>query len=184
MKRCVKKTLKIGAVGIAISSGHALRKVQVNILYAMARRYSWSVTHGRKGESSELSKRWKMKIYDKPTFECEFCGKVSKKKPAMIAHEKSCKKNPCNICLCYSCRHFQHEHEQYKAVVYGEYPYTADAEKYFDKHKCGHSGELLYNSLHMWEGWQEALSNDGWVPMPKMSEGCEHYKKEEESSWM
>lgn len=95
-----------------------------------------------------------MKIYDKPTFECEFCGKVSKTKPAMIAHEKSCKKNPCNICLCYSCRHYQDEIEQHKAVVCGEYPYSADAEKYFDKNAdiqvncftivstCGRAGRM------------------------------------------
>lgn len=122
-----------------------------------------------------------MKIYNKPTFECEYCGKVSKTKPAIISHEKSCKKNPCNICLCYSCRHYQTLPETHRVIVYGEYPYSGNAERDFYKNRCGHSGELLYNRKHMWEGWQDALCNDGWEPMPRVSEGCEHYEKIEEN---
>ena len=48
-------------------------------------------------------------IKDKPVYKCDFCGKISLGKGAMVVHEMNCKKNPKNWVDCASCDYLKSE---------------------------------------------------------------------------
>lgn len=43
------------------------------------------------------------KIENATYYKCDYCGRISTKMSAMIIHERHCRKNPHNDCLCVRC---------------------------------------------------------------------------------
>lgn len=99
-----------------------------------------------------------MKEYTKPTFECDFCKKIYKRKHATIHHEKYCSKNPANFHACFGCNHL--EVNRVNATI------DNYAEKTF---RC----TLLNKDLHSFKA--EKINHSCLGSTERMPLECEHF---------
>ncbi len=119
-------------------------------------------------------------------FICEHCHKVYLRAHACKEHEQSrCTQNPEIRPLCYSCEHYEpsledDEREEIEYEVWCD-PYCGKyySTKLFNPNKCTHESNecKLYNNMKLSDEMTEALSENGYQPMPTLrTGGCELYK--------
>lgn len=119
-------------------------------------------------------------------FICEHCHKVYLRAHACKEHEQNrCTENPEIRPLCYSCEHYvpstledERDEIEYEVYVdwYGDEHYQT---KSFTPNKCSHPSKdcKLYNNMKLSDKMTEALSENGYQPMPtRRTGGCELYK--------
>lgn len=115
-------------------------------------------------------------------YRCDFCKKLYMRRGMCATHEDSCLKNPQNVPLCYTCKHYKTaadtedircpdnlgvEGTEYNVLQ--TYP-----------HRCKLLSYKLYrHTAKVREDMEEVLRGNGYIPMPTPTCGCENYEYEE-----
>ena len=108
-------------------------------------------------------------------YSCEHCSKVSRYGGAIIAHEKSCKKNPANINACVGCKFL--DSEIFYAPDKKSYGEKADLFKHieFNIFSCSKLNQNMYPAKAKKRIKEYPESFEGKVQMPNT---CKHYEVE------
>lgn len=118
-----------------------------------------------------------MKPYKGNVYECEYCGKISKVAGAMGRHEKSCRKNPINICLCWTCGHFDEVTSGNGELLFFEDRHGTECSVSFLPHTCRATGKKMYSRIGVRSKELQDLldSKKDWCCSPSIIDGCRHY---------
>lgn len=115
-------------------------------------------------------------------YRCDYCKKLYMRSGTCANHEELCLKNPQNIPLCYTCKHFIPSYETDFMSLYDNLGYedTQYREIRVQPHRCELLGVKLYRlTASVLENMQEAFSIAGYIPMPTLSFKCNNYKIDE-----
>lgn len=115
-------------------------------------------------------------------YRCDYCKKLYMRSGTCANHEELCLKNPQNIPLCYTCKHFIPSYETDFMSLYDNLGYedTQNREIRVQPHRCELIVVKLYRlTTSVLENMQEAFSIAGYIPMPTLSFKCNDYKIDE-----
>lgn len=104
-------------------------------------------------------------------YKCDFCGKMSSSKSAMMKHETACRHNPENISLCRECKWLE--------KFYGQTDTTNGFSTKYTEFTCQATGKKLYHNkvlrFNITEIKDDIIGRcDG--KMPNINEGCPHFQ--------
>lgn len=110
-------------------------------------------------------------------YKCEFCKKLYLRRGMCANHEEFCLKNPLNIPLCYTCKHYKMtaDTEDIKCpdILNAEEPGYNRLRVF--PHRCELFGDKLYRHTDkVRENMEDALRDSGYIPMPTCK--CEDYE--------
>lgn len=115
--------------------------------------------------------------YNRPSWQCEHCGRIFKRKCNAVQHEAVCRHNPDIEKLCYSCKHYDNNGwSTEKIEVWRGNDFE---EREIQKNRCEALDLNLYNPFHMGEDLRIALEEESYMAMPTINEGCERYEQYE-----
>ena len=113
-------------------------------------------------------------------YHCEHCNKISLRKSSMLQHEKSCKKNPNNIIMCFKCSFWSLLKEQRYISDTDRYGYVRENIFYFRLHFCKkYDVKMIPPKAAESEFWRNGLKDKYSKIMPTLSDCCSDFCKAE-----
>lgn len=105
-------------------------------------------------------------------YKCDFCGKMSSSRSAMMRHEQACRKNPENLSMCARCK-FLRRYEDFSYDWHGKPVKRTEM-------ICTATGDSLYHNRVLRFTNKDItyeIVKHSDRKMPNINEGCRYFKQ-------